>query len=108
MISPGCNIGYSFPLIKLNTQHSKLITDSSPPHSPSAHDQRVGFDLHQHLGVDQAANLYHCRGGADLAEELAMRPAYSLPVLYVRDEHARAYHVLQPRPRALQGGLYVL
>src|SRR4051794_13538512 len=84
------------------------IVSLHPAHAALTHYERVGLDLHQHGGVDKAAYFHHRCGGADVAEELAVRLAYGLPVVYVRHEHARPHDVLKPGPGPLQGALYIL
>ena len=51
----------------------------------------VGFDLHTHVGRDQAAHLDHGAGRPDVAEDLAVGAADGFEVvLDVGDEEARA------------------
>src|SRR5579859_1535825 len=71
-------------------------------------DNRLCLNLNQHVGIDEAFDLDHAGGGANFAEELAVRFADLLPVsFYVEDVDARAYHILQAGLGTLQRGLDV-
>jgi hypothetical protein len=66
-------------------------------------DDRFGFDFDEHVGVDQAANLDHDCGGANVAKHFAVRAADLLPIGDAGDVHARAHYVVQRSAGALQG-----
>src|SRR3990172_807308 len=66
---------------------------------------RVGFDLDEHLRVDQCADLHHSGGRRVLAECIMMRQAVLLPAADVSNEQACAHHAGQIRPQVLQGAL---
>ena len=53
----------------------------------------VGFDLDEHVGVDERANLDHGGARADGVEEFTVSAAVFLPATDVGDKHARAHHV---------------
>src|ERR1041384_5287223 len=52
-------------------------------------DDGFGFDLDQHLRIDEAADLDHAGGRADGSEELTVHPADLLPAGDVGPVHAR-------------------
>src|SRR5215472_8931474 len=57
-------------------------------------DVGVGFDLEQHVGVDQSSDFHHCRSRPDVAEEFSMRSPDLLPIRDVPHKRACAHHVL--------------
>src|SRR6516165_3038856 len=71
-------------------------------------NNRIRFDLHQHLWRDHGDHLQHRRCRADIAEHLAVRPRYFFPAAHVGDEHSRPHHVAQAPPRSRQSPLDVL
>ena len=66
-------------------------------------DNRVGFDLDQHLRRHQPADLDQRAGGPYVAEDLAVGPADLLPVVDIDDVDSRSHDVLQSGSRALEG-----
>src|SRR5574341_2158591 len=58
-------------------------------------DHRVGFDLYEYLGRNQAAHLHHAGGRPDVAEEFPVGLAALFPVVNVGDVHAGPDHVLE-------------
>src|SRR5215467_4889032 len=56
-------------------------------------DNRVGFDLHQHIGIDQRAHLNHRGGWADIAEGFAVRTADLFPARNIGYVDARTHDV---------------
>src|SRR5579871_577298 len=71
-------------------------------------DHCIGFDLDQPVGVDKARDLHDRVGRANLAEKFAMRLPDTLPVVYARQQDARAYDIMQARSRLLKRGAYDL
>src|SRR5438309_10861614 len=67
----------------------------------------VGFDLDEHLGGDQAADLHHAGGGADGGEEFAVGASDFLPIGDVDDEDACADYVFQRGTGFAKGGFDV-
>src|SRR3974377_1892236 len=65
------------------------------------HD-RVRLDLHQHLRIDQSADLDHWGRRADVVKKLVVCPPDLLPSGDVGYEHAGPYDVPQFSPGALQ------
>jgi hypothetical protein len=82
-----------------------------PSHSPrrAGHggDDRVGLDLDQHVGIDQAPDFDHRGGRTDVAEGFAVRTADRLPLRDVGDVHAGAHDVAEGRARRGQRARYV-
>src|SRR5579863_2932215 len=68
-------------------------------------EYRLGLNLHQHMGVNQAADFNHGGGGTNLAEEFAVSFANLLPVINIDDVYAGAHHILHAGTCSLQGRL---
>src|SRR5688572_24440500 len=75
-------------------------------HARSEH--RLSFDLHQHVRIDQAADLEHGRRWAHLREELAVRAPDLFPIGYARDENPCTHHFFHSRACADERVRYVL
>ena len=59
-------------------------------------DDGVGFDLHEHVGIDEALHFDHRRGGTDVAEHFAVRTSDGLPVgRDVDDVHPRPHDIVE-------------
>src|SRR3954468_8794588 len=71
-------------------------------------DDGFGFDLDQHLGIDERAYLDHAGCGPDVFKELAVGAPDLLPVpADVDDVHARAHHIFHGSARFLECGFDV-
>jgi hypothetical protein len=71
-------------------------------------DNRVGFDLDQHVAINQSRHFDHTRRRADSAEDFAVRPADVLPITNIGHVDARPYDVFQPRASLFQRTGHVL
>src|SRR5690349_18501631 len=68
----------------------------------------VRLDFHQNLRRNEALDLDHARGRANVLEELTMRPADLLPLVDVYNVHPGPHHIPQGRPQLQQRRLDVL
>jgi hypothetical protein len=66
-------------------------------------DERIGFDFHQHLGIDECLDLDHRRRRTYLGERFAVRSPDVLPVVGNVDHiQARSHNVLEACARLRQ------
>src|SRR2546423_4427906 len=71
--------------------------------SISVFDDGVGLDLDEPFGVNEADDLHDRVGGPHVAEEFAVDSRHALPVLYAREQDARAHNVGEPRAQTFEG-----